>query len=330
MHLENDIFTSRMPKERLEKALKQRETISDEDYAKVVELANIVRPVRSFLFKTPDVYGMTYEERFIPSIDGVPLEMWYIPAKGAPSDKLVIFNHALPMCRAGFPGHFGAPFSNFDEVEIDFVIQYKHLTDAGYNVLTYDIRNHGLSGEANGGISGIGNYEWRDCVAVKEYVDRDPALSKMKVALYSQCMGGNSQYHAIYRRPELFENVCCMVSPMVVSMEAIFDAFGELQGIQQYQELIDYELLKMGGCTAAEMTPKRWAAAVKMPLLMIQVKDDIWTRNPEDGQAIFDLVSSTEKELYWIENTPYRFKDGYNYFGREPEKVLAFLAAHMN
>lgn len=261
----NDIFTSRMPKERLEKALKQREMISDEDYAKVIGLANIVRPVCSFLFKTPDVYGMTYEERFIPSIDGVPIEMWYIPVKGAPSDKLVIFNPALPMCRAGFPGHFGEPFSSFDEVEIDFVIQYKHLTDAGYNVLTYDIRNYGLSGEANGGISGIGNYEWRDCVAVKEYVDRDPTLSKMKVARYSQCMGVNSQYHAIYRRPELFENVRCMVSPMVVSMA-----------------------------------------------------------------AIFDLVSSKEKELHWIENTPYRFKDGYNYFGREPEKVLAFLDAHMN
>ena len=54
------------------------------------------------------------------------------------------------MCRAGFPGHFGEPFSSFDEVEIDFVIQYKDLTDAGYNMLTYDIRNYGLSGEANG------------------------------------------------------------------------------------------------------------------------------------------------------------------------------------
>lgn len=47
MHLENDIFTSRIPKERLEKALKQRETISEEDYTKVVSLANIVRLVRS-------------------------------------------------------------------------------------------------------------------------------------------------------------------------------------------------------------------------------------------------------------------------------------------
>jgi hypothetical protein len=97
------------------------------------------------------------------------------------------------MCRAGFPGQFGEPWSNYDGVEIDFVIQYKHLTDAGYNVLTYDIRNFGNSSAANNGISGIGRWEWRDCVGVKKYVDSHPTLGKMKVGLYSQCMGGNSQ-----------------------------------------------------------------------------------------------------------------------------------------
>ena len=111
----------------------------------------------------------------------------------------------------------------------------------------------------------------------------------MKVGLYSQCMGGNSQYEAIYRRPDLFENVLCMCSPMVVSMSAIYSAFSELQGVSQYQELIDLELLKMGAFTAAEMTPQRFAAGVKMPVLMIQVLEDEWTRNPEDAQKTFDL-----------------------------------------
>ena len=78
-------------------------------------------------------------------------------------------------------------------------------------------------------------------------------------------MGGNSQYEAIYRRPDLFENVLCMCSPLVPSMAAIFLAFSELQGVAQYQELIDLELLKMGAVTAAEMTPQLFAAVVKMP-----------------------------------------------------------------
>jgi hypothetical protein len=54
--------------------------------------------------------------------------------------------------------------------------------------------------------------------------------------LYSQCIGGNSQYEAIYRRPDLFENVLCMCSPMAVSMRAIYRVFSELQGVSQYLE----------------------------------------------------------------------------------------------
>jgi hypothetical protein len=54
-----------------------------------------------------------------------------------------------------------------------------------------------------------------------------------------------------------------------------------------------------------------------------------WTRNPEDAQKTFDLLASTDKELFWIENTTKRFKDGYNYFGRHPEKVIAFFDRYM-
>jgi hypothetical protein len=126
----------RMSQERMEKAQKQLMSISKKDYEKVKAMANIGKPLRSVLHRTPDDHGMTgWRDIYFPSDDGIPLEGWYIPARGGESDKLVIFNHALPMCRAGFPGHLGEPWSMFDAVEIDFVIQMRHLTDAGYNVL---------------------------------------------------------------------------------------------------------------------------------------------------------------------------------------------------
>ncbi|WP_198529757.1 S9 family peptidase [Achromobacter sp. DH1f] len=148
-------------KQRMQQALEQEKTISQADHTKVKAMAGMVRMPRSFTFKNPDEYGMTgWHDLSIPSDDGTPLEAWCIPAKGGESNKLVIFNHALPMCRAGYPGHMGHPWSNFIEpVEIDFVIQYKHLTDAGYNVLTYDFRNHGQSGAAKGGVCGVGQWE---------------------------------------------------------------------------------------------------------------------------------------------------------------------------
>ena len=97
----------------MEKAQEQLKPISKEDCAKVKNLANIVKPLRSVLFKTPDDYGITgWQNIYFPSNDGTPLEGWYIPATGGESDKLIIFNHALPMCRAGIPGHLGTPRHN--------------------------------------------------------------------------------------------------------------------------------------------------------------------------------------------------------------------------
>ena len=37
-------------------------------------------------------------------------------------------------------------------------------------------------------------------------------------------------------------------------------------------------------------------------VLMFQVLEDAWTKNPEDAQKTFDLISSAEKELFWMEN----------------------------
>ncbi|MBA0429727.1 MULTISPECIES: alpha/beta hydrolase [Stenotrophomonas] len=321
---------ARIEQDRLREAMQQLAAISPEDHNMVKALAGIIRPLRSFLHKDPSDHGMTeWEDLSIPSDDGTPLEAWLIPAKGGMSNKLIIFNHASPMCRSGFPGHFGPPWSNVDDGEIDFVLQYKHLTDAGYNVLTYDLRNHGNSSAANNGVSGLGQWEWRDCVGVKRFVDAHPLLGKMQVGLFSQCLGGISQYVAISKHPELFENVLCMCSPMVPTPEGLVNRATERMGIERYRELVDLEFMKLGGFPAAAMSPRPYAPDVQMPVLMWQLTDDAAAPNPRDAQETFDLIGSAEKQLIWIDGTSRRFKDGYNWFGRHPELVLQFLDKHM-
>src|SRR3954454_25303592 len=90
--------TARMPKELLEKAKKQLDEISQEDHDKVMGLVKVCkREWRSVLHKTPDDYEMQgWEDIYFLADDGVPISGWYIPAKGGESDKLIIFNHALP------------------------------------------------------------------------------------------------------------------------------------------------------------------------------------------------------------------------------------------
>jgi len=288
-----------------------------------------VKPAfRTPVHKTPADHGIdAWEDVYFQSDDGTPLEGWYVPTAGGESDKLIVMNHPMPMSRSGFTGHFGEPWSQVDDIEIDFVAHIAHLVRAGYNVLAYDLRNHGNSGAANGGICGIGRYEWRDCVGAKTFVDAHPRLSKMKLGLYSQCTGGNAQYEAMSRRPDLFSNVLCMLSPLVVSMTALMGSFAKLQGVGDYMAAIDFEQKKLGGYTNAEMTPHLFAADVMVPTFIVQVRDDLWT-TPEDGEKTFELLGSNQKEFFWIEGTSRRF-DGYNYFGKSPERMLAWFDKHM-
>jgi len=111
-------------------------------------------------------------------------------------------------------------------------------------------------------------------------------------------------------------------------MAATYDAFSELQGVRQYQELIDLELLKIGAFVVAEMTPHLWAASMRMPVLMIQVLEDEWTRNPEDAQKTFDLLASKERSCSGS-RTPRNGSGTVTTFGRQPETVIPFFDKHM-
>jgi len=327
----DNALKGRMGEVAYQKAREQQSTISEQAYANIKYLAEFaVRPMfRTPVHKTPADHGMAHwEDVYFPSSDGTPLEGWYIPSVQGASDKLIIINHPMPMSRSGFTGHLGEPFSNVDTLEIDFVAHMAHLSKAGYNILAYDLRNHGNSGAANGGICGIGRYEWRDVVGAQQYVQNHPKLSKMKLGLYNRCTGGNAAYEAMYRHPELFEQVLCFFGPMTVSMTALMTSFAGLMNLDQYMELMDLEQLKLGGFTNGEMHPQNYAHAVKMPYFMAEVREDLWTDNPKDAQEIFDNIGSTDKELFWIEGTTRRF-DGYNYFGVHPEKMIAFFDKYM-
>jgi uncharacterized protein len=102
---------------------------------------------RSPVLHSPSDQGLDYEDVTFPARDGVPLEGWFIPAAG--SENLVILNHPMGFTRSGMPTHlepwrsvWAASGNGF---EVDFVPDYRILHDAGYHVLTYDLRNHGSS-----------------------------------------------------------------------------------------------------------------------------------------------------------------------------------------
>lgn len=68
----------------------------------------------------PDKVGPDYDNVIYPSMDGVALERWFIPAT---SDKLIISNHFLPGNPYGYPGHL-PEFGGLGGFEVSFLPEY--------------------------------------------------------------------------------------------------------------------------------------------------------------------------------------------------------------
>lgn len=282
---------------------------------------------RTPVLRRPDDYGMEYEDCFFTSLDGVPLEAWFIPAD---SDRLLIINHPMPCNRYGYPGHLPPWNLMFGGFEVNVLPELKHLHDAGYNILTYDLRNHGQSGMGSGGISGLGLMECRDVVGSVRYAKSRKDLAGMKTGIYSRCMGGNSTVIAMSKWPEEFTHIKTLVLLMVVSGRTFIEKGAELAKRDPLKaaEKLDERLRQLSGMRLDEETPLPYAKDVRVPTLMAQLRRDFLIHAEKDGQEIFDALGADEKELHWIEESNQRFY-AYNHFGQHPEKLLAWLDGHM-
>ena len=190
-------------------------------------------------------------------------------------------------------------------------------------MLTYDLRNHGLSSAANGGVVTHGFTEKRDVVGSLHYIRARPDTQDMIIGLFSRCFGGVSTLAAMARFPEEFDGVRCLVTCQPITPRYIAERRLEVLGISD--RLDDFNtLLRLRTSVGLEQrVPQEWAKSVRMPTFIYQVHDDILTE-PEDVQAMYDNIPVAEKELQWIEGTKARW-DGYLEFQRRPEPMLGWF-----
>ncbi|PYI15630.1 alpha/beta-hydrolase [Aspergillus violaceofuscus CBS 115571] len=285
--------------------------------------------LRSPILRRPDEEGLEYEEVWFPSLDGlhVVLEGWYIPAKG--SNKLIIANHPMPCNRSGYPGHLPG-FEMFGGFEVNFIKDYKALHDAGYNVLCYDLRNHGRSGAGSGGIVGIGLFEARDVVGSIQYARSRPDTAHMEIGLLSRCLGANSTIVAFDKFPGYLKDIKALIALQPVSSRVFVEVGAKNAGLdpKAAAEAFDTKIFHLTGLHIDELTPIPYTKAVTVPTMVAQVHRDS-SVVPDDIQTIYDGIGAREKELFWIEGTTRRF-DGYNYFGEHPERMLGWFDKYMS
>ena len=285
---------------------------------------------RAPVLHSPSEHGLEYEDVTFPARDGVPLEGWFIPAPG--SGKLIIANHPMGFSRSGMPTQYEPWHADWaasgNGFEVDLVPDYKILHDAGYNVLAYDLRNHGLSSAANGGVTTHGITEWRDIAGSLAYARTRPGTGDMTIGLFSRCMGAVATFAAMTRWPAAFDGVRCLVSPQPVTPRFIVERRLAVMGLGDRLEEFNTLIRLRTSVGLDQRVPQEWARNVRVPTFLYQVRGDILTE-PSDVQAMYDNIPVAEKKLQWIEGTTARW-DGYLEFQRRPQPMLDWFAEYMS
>ena len=104
---------------------------------------------------------------------------------------------------------------------MNFLPKYKALVEAGYNVLAYDLRNHGFSAPSQNGGYNPSFFEYKDVLGSLEYVRNRTDTKDMDIHLHSMCLGGNATLVAMRRNPEAFEGIKSMVLVQPISGDAL-------------------------------------------------------------------------------------------------------------
>lgn len=281
-------------------------------------IANTPQNPRPPILRRPDEYGLKYEDVSFPASDGTNLEGWYMPA-ASNSNKIVICNHFSPGNRYGYAGHL-KPWNNAGGFEVNFLPKYQALIDEGFNVLAYDMRNHGFSAPSQNGGYNPSFFEYKDILGSLAYVrERFPG---MEIHLQSICLGGNSTLVAMRRNPEAFKGIKSMILVQPISGRALVRKIAD--GMYMGQAGVDSfekHYREIWGYRIDDASPVQDAVHVKIPTFVIQVRNDKFTYAEEDVQAVYDAIPVMEKKLYWIEGTDERFK-GYCYFSEQPQQML--------
>jgi fermentation-respiration switch protein FrsA (DUF1100 family) len=114
---------------------------------------------------TPDRIGLSYEDVYLNTSDGVRIHGWYVPAREA--QTTLLFLH----------GNAGNISHRLDNV--------RRLHDQGINVFIIDYRGYGLS-RGSPGEQGL----YRDAEAALEYLQDREDVHRDRIAVFGRSLGG--------------------------------------------------------------------------------------------------------------------------------------------
>jgi fermentation-respiration switch protein FrsA (DUF1100 family) len=151
-----------------------------------IAVAVLTRPARHSIDGDPSSFGLAYEDvSFCPrGSRDLTLRGWYMPAE--PSDQALILVH-------GF-GKGGGRTRGWQGRQLELAAALRH---AGFGVLLFDLRGHGLSGDSR---VTFGLREKNDVLGAVDWLE----LHRVhRIGVLAESMGGSSAILAAAEEPQI-------------------------------------------------------------------------------------------------------------------------------
>lgn len=281
----------------------------------------MTKPGQSPVFESPEQYGLAYQDVTFEAEDGVTLSGWLIEGS---SDKVIIQSHFGVQCsRSGFTPE-GKGFIKLYKQNISFLRQTKYLVDQGYTVLMYDLRNHGNSDLGTIPSVAWGCEEAKDVVAAVDFISTQPKYQHSQIGLLSICMGTSSTAFAygLDNGLQNYDNIRALISVQPLRYLDYMSAMGVPNFLTH--RVNQYNINRGGADLSGSFFP--FVTKIKVPTLVIQNKNDPWTKLDKVDEY-FHLLSG-EKELLMLDLEKNRAA-AYDWLGEHPEQWCDFFDKHL-
>jgi dipeptidyl aminopeptidase/acylaminoacyl peptidase len=284
----------------------------------------LINPPRQRLWATPADVGVPYEDVHFPARDGLRISGWFMPAEPeVPGKKAtVVLVHGWPWNRLG--AAHDHPLTQFISTEEVNLLQLAHtIHQAGYHVLTFDLRNHGQSTAAPPVT--FGWQEAKDLLGALDYLANRPEVDPNRIGVVGFSMGANTILFSLPQTNLVKAAVAVQpTSPAVFNVRYGNSVLGPFSKL--ITPLVQAVYQSAGGLRFNAIEPVFVASgAGDTPILYVQGKGDQW--GSVDNVVQMAAVTPRAEGLLLVDSDG-RF-GGYQHVVNHPEVVLDFFGRHL-
>lgn len=283
----------------------------------------MIKPGNSPVFNSPEEFSLNYEDVEFKAGDGVTLRGWLI---NGGKDKVVIQSHFGVQCsRSGYTPR-GKGIIKMWKEDISFLRQARYLSEKGYTVLMYDMRNHGESDPGTCPWVSWGPEEAKDVIAAVDFISRHPDYKDAGIGMLSICMGAAASTYAYGmgdKGLKAYPNIKAMIAVQPLHYKEFVKAFGMPSFLNRAGSMVSLER------TGIDLNTRTFMPDVKhinVPTMVVQNRNDEWT-DLDFVQTYYDELQ-VEKEILWLELSKKRAA-GYDYLGSSPEVLADFFDRYL-